>query len=161
NKNLEKHNKKIIAKNNDYAIAIAIISFLLILVAVLLVLYYKRNSESKASNAQLKAQKQEIAEVNEELSALNEELKTQMEIVSAQNIELEKLNSVKNKFFSIVSHDLRAPIHSLKALFGMYRSGDLSAEELGDLLQRLEDTVYSTASFLDNLLEWSKSQLEG
>jgi len=161
NKNLEKHNKKIIAKNNDYAIAIAIISILLILVAVLLVLYYKRNSESKASNAQLKAQKQEIAEVNEELSALNEELKTQMEVISVQNTELEKLNSVKNKFFSIVSHDLRAPIHSLKALFGMYRSGDLNAEELGLLLQKLEDTVYSTASFLDNLLEWSKSQLDG
>lgn len=161
NKNLEKHNKKIIAKNNDYAIAIAIISLLLILVAILLVLYYKRNSESKASNAQLKVQKQEIAEVNEELSALNEELKTQMEVISVQNLELEKLNSVKNKFFSIVSHDLKAPIHSLKALFGMYRSGDLNAEELGLLLQKLEDTVYSTASFLDNLLEWSKSQLDG
>lgn len=161
NKTLEKSNKKITAKNNDYAIAIIIISVLLVIVAVLLTLYYKRNSESKAANALLKEQKQEIAEVNEELSALNEELKTQMEIVFAQNLELEKLNSVKNKFFSIVSHDLRAPIHSLKALFGMYRSGDLNTEELGHMLQRLEDTVYSTASFLDNLLEWSKSQLDG
>lgn len=43
----------------------------------------------------------------------------------------------------------------------MYRSGILSEEELGNLLERLEDTVYNTAYFLDNLLEWSKSQLEG
>ncbi len=161
NKDLEKRNKKISATNNEYVVTISIISILLIVVAVLLVLYYKRNSEKKSANVLLQKQKQEIAEVNEELGALNEELTTQMEIVSSQNIELEKLNKVKNKFFSIVSHDLRGPIHSLKALFGMYRSGILSEEELGDLLERLEDTVYTTASFLDNLLEWSKSQLEG
>jgi signal transduction histidine kinase len=161
NKNLEKHNEKISAKIIDYSYAIAIISVLLFILIILLVLYYKKNAGYKTANELLKQQKFQTAEINEELSALNEELKTQMEIVSAQNIELEKLNKVKNKFFSIVSHDLRSPIHSLKALFGMYRSGILSEEELSDILQRLEETVYTTASFLDNLLEWSKSQLDG
>lgn len=154
NKNLEKHNQKITEKITDYAIIIVIITILLLIVAVLLLLYYKRNSQNKNANMLLQKQKQEIAEVNEEL-------KTQMEIVNAQNVELEKLNSVKNKFFSIVSHDLRAPINSLKGLFELYRNGHLNEEELGDLLSRLEDTIYNTASFLDNLLEWSKSQLDG
>lgn len=154
NKNLTKHNKKITAKITDYTIAIVIITALLLVVAILLILYYKRNSEKKTANLLLQKQKQEIAEVNEEL-------KTQMEIINVQNAELEKLNGVKNKFFSIVSHDLRAPIHSLKSLFEMYRKGILNDEELGDLLNRLEDTIYNTAAFLDNLLEWSKSQLEG
>ena len=161
NKNLEKSNKKIAAKNNDYVIAITIISVLLILVGVLLILYYKRNAESKASNAKLNLQKQEIAEVNEELSALNEELKTQMEIVFAQNLELEKLNQVKNKFFSIVSHDLRGPIYNLRMLFEMYRQGALNEKELTALFSKLEETTYTTAAFLDNLLEWSKNQLGG
>lgn len=161
NKNLEKHNEKISAKIVDYSYAIVIISALLIILIILLILYYQKNTGYKTANELLKQQRQQTAEVNEELVALNEELKTQMEIVSAQNIELEKLNKIKNKFFSIVSHDLRGPIHSLKALFGMYRSGILNEEELTDMLQRLEDTVYTTASFLDNLLEWSKSQLEG
>ena len=161
NKNLEKRNETISAKITDYVITISIITALLVVVVILLVLYYKRNTEKKNANNLLQQQKHQIAEVNEELSALNEELKTQMEIISAQNIELEKLNGVKNKFFSIVSHDLRGPIYSLKALFGMYRSGILNEEELGNLLERLEDTVYNTASFLDNLLEWSKSQLGG
>jgi signal transduction histidine kinase len=160
-KNLEERNQTISAKITDYIIVIAIITGLLVLVVILLALYYKRNTEKKNANILLQEQKRQVASVNEELSALNEELKTQMEIVSNQNIELEKLNNVKNKFFSIVSHDLRAPIHSLKALFGMYRSGILNEEELSNLLAKLEDTVYNTASFLDNLLEWSKSQLEG
>jgi two-component system sensor histidine kinase/response regulator len=161
NKDLVKDNRTIIAKNSDYVTVISIITILLIIVAVLLALYYKRNLEKKATNVLLQRQKQEIAEVNEELGALNEELTTQMDLVSAQNIELEKLNSVKNKFFSIVSHDLRSPLNSLKMLFELYRKGILDEKELSDLLARLEDTIYTTASFLDNLLEWSKSQLEG
>lgn len=154
NKNLEKHNQKISEKITDYTIVIVIVTVLLLVVAILLLLYYKRNSENKNANVLLQKQKQEIAEVNEEL-------KTQMEIINTQNVELEKLNNVKNKFFSIVSHDSRAPINSLKSLFEMYRDGVLNKEELGGLLNRLEDTIYNTAAFLDNLLEWSKSQLDG
>ena len=161
NKNLQRSNKRITAKNSDYAIAIGIITFLLIVVIVLLVLYYKRNAEKKASNFQLQKQKQEIAEVNEELSVLNEEILKQMNIVSSQNFELEKLNAVKNKFFSIVSHDLRSPLNNLKMLFELYHKGELNKKELNDLLVKLGDTIYSTAGFLDNLLEWAKSQLEG
>lgn len=161
NKNLERRNKKISDKITGYTITISIITILLIVVAILLILFYKRNLEKKSINALLKQQGLEINEANEELSALNEELKTQMEIVSAQNTELEKLNKVKNKFFSLVSHDIRGPLNSLKALFEMYRRGDLDEEELGKLLHRLEDTIYDTAAFLDNLLEWSKSQLDG
>jgi two-component system sensor histidine kinase/response regulator len=161
NKNLVKDNQYFIAKNADYAIVISIITLLLIIVGVLLILYYKRNSEKKANNLLLQKQKQEIAEVNEELSALNEELTTQMNIVSTQNAELEKLNNVKNKFFSIVSHDLRGPINNLKTLFELYHNGILEEKELKGLLIKLEDNIYHTASFLDNLLEWAKSQLEG
>ncbi|MES2447952.1 MAG: tetratricopeptide repeat-containing sensor histidine kinase [Bacteroidota bacterium] len=161
NKNLVRDNKNIVEKNADYVIAISIITALLIIVAVLLILYYERNEEKKTNNILLKKQKQEIAEVNEELSALNEELITQMNIVSSQNIELEKLNTVKNKFFSIVSHDLRSPLYNLKSLFELYRQGDLNAQELNDLLLKLEETIYNTSGFLDNLLEWSKNQLDG
>jgi signal transduction histidine kinase len=154
NKNLESRNKKISAKIADYVVTISVITMLLLVVAVLLVLYYKKNLEKKTANALLQKQKKEIAEANEELTA-------QMEIIYNQNAELEKLNKVKNKFFSIVSHDLRGPLNSLKMLFGAYREGGLNEQELGQLLMRLEDTIYQTASFLDNLLEWSKSQLEG
>ncbi|MBY0543742.1 MAG: tetratricopeptide repeat-containing sensor histidine kinase [Sphingobacteriaceae bacterium] len=154
NKKLEKDNQSIIAKNADYTVVISVISLLLIVVVLSLIFYYIRNAEKKANNILLQNQKQEIAEVNEELI-------TQMNIVSAQNIELEKLNNVKNKFFSIVSHDLRGPINNLKMLFELYNKGILDEKELNGLLIKLEDNIYSTASFLDNLLEWAKSQLEG
>lgn len=161
NKVLEKSNKSIISKNAGYTVVITIITLLLIVVAILLALFYKRNLEKKAINTLLQTQKQEVAEVNEELGALNEELTAQMDIVSTQNLELEKLNTVKNKFFSVVSHDLRSPLNTLKSLLELYRKGHLNKEELDDLLSQLEINISTTASFLDNLLEWSKSQLEG
>ena len=75
-------------------------SITIFLMGLALIFWRTKNKEKIAKNL-LQQQKHQIAEVNEELGALNEELKTQMEIVSAQNIELEKLNNVKNKFFSI------------------------------------------------------------
>jgi len=154
NTTLQRANKKIASKNTDYIKIIILFTILLILLVALLALYYKRNLEKKATNLLLQQQKKEIAEVNEELT-------TQMDIVSAQNVELEKLNQVKNKFFSIVSHDLRSPMNSLKMLFELFREGDLEKSELNKLTLKIEDTINTTATFLDNLLEWSKNQLDG
>ena len=154
NNNLIKDNTQITAKNTSYVKTIFITSVLLLLVVVLLVLYYNRNKEKKAINDLLQQQKEEIANVNTELASLNQE-------IVVQNDELEQLNKVKNKFFSIVSHDLRSPLATLKMLFELYRRGELNEAELNQLLSKLEDTIYDTAVFLDNLLEWSKSQLEG
>ncbi len=154
NKTLEHDKKTILSKNKDYIMVILIITILLVIVAVLLLLFYKRNQEKKLTNQLLQQQKEEIATINEELLS-------QMELISHQNQELEKLNKVKNKFFSIVSHDLRSPLITLKTLFGLYRKGDLEETEMKTLLARLENTIATTAAFLDNLLEWSRSQLEG
>lgn len=161
NEGLVKDNKIIATKNTGYVKLIFITSVILLFVVILLVLYYKRNLEKKATNLLLERQRDEISEINKELEMLNEELITQMEITAVQNSELEQLNMVKNKFFSIVSHDLRSPLSTLKMLFGLYREGQLNEGELSELLARLEDTIYTTSVFLDNLLEWSKSQLDG
>ena len=161
NELLAKDNKIISNKNDGYLTTIAITSTLLFLVIVLLFLFYFRYKEKKSTNILLQKQKEEIAKINSELENLNEEVNVQMTLVTSQNSELEKVNKIKNKFFSIVSHDLRSPLANLKMLFSLYREGQLNEAELGAILAKLEDTIYTTASFLDNLLEWSKSQLDG
>jgi len=161
NEALAKDNKVIAKENTDYLNTIVITSTLLFLFMVLLFLFYYRYKEKQATNKLLEKQKEEIANINSELEALNEEVNVQMELATSQNTELEQLNRVKNKFFSIVSHDLRSPLANLKMLFSLYREGELSEAELGAILSKLEDTIYTTAAFLDNLLEWSKSQLDG
>jgi len=161
NDGLVKDNYKIARKNTDYLKTILITSVLLFLVFILMVTLYRRNKEKLATNKILQKQKEEIAIINGELEVLNKELNRQMTLTAGQNIELEKLNTVKNKFFSIVSHDLRSPLANLQMLFRLYREGELDEKDLSEVLGRLEETIYSTSTFLDNLLEWSKSQLEG
>ena len=161
NTSLEKNNEVISTKNLTYKRAIYIITPLLVIVLLLLVLYLRKIKQKNRINRILELQKEKITTINQELESVNEELRIQNEVTNTQKAELERINAVKNKFFSIVAHDLRSPIATLKMLFNSYFSGHLTQEEMNMLLKKLEENIFSTADFLDNLLEWSKSQLEG
>ena len=161
NRAIASENTGYLAKLQHYNNILVVIAAILASVVLIVIILYRRNKEKQAANHQLLRQKEEIADINKELEHLNEEMNAQMELTTAQNAELERLNAVKNKFFSIISHDLRGPLNTLQTLFSIYREGDIKENELRMLLGRLEDTILTTGAFLDNLLEWSKSQLEG
>ena len=161
NTTLETTNEVISTKNLSYKRAIYIITSLLVIVLMLLVLYLRKTRQKSKINLALQKREAEISSINQALENLNEELKSQNELTNAQKEELERINAVKNKFFSIVSHDLRSPIATLKMLFHSYLSGNLTRDEMDMLLKEMEENIFNTADFLDNLLEWSKSQLEG
>lgn len=168
NADLTKDNQVISSQNTNYLASItrydyviSTIMMVLVFVFLLLLVQYRRNQEKQSANKLLTEQKEEIEAINHELSMLNEEVTSQMELVSKQKDDLEKLNNIKNVLFSIISHDLRGPLSSLETLFAVYREGDLDEQELSALLAGLEDNILSTRAFLDNLLEWSKGQMEG
>ncbi|MBL6448605.1 PAS domain S-box protein [Fulvivirga sp. 29W222] len=76
---------------------------------------------------------------------------------------LEELNAQKDRFFSIVSHDLRGPIGNIQSLIDFLESsikkGDM--EEIGTIIEYLKKASQNTSNLLHNLLTWSKTQLEG
>jgi two-component system, sensor histidine kinase and response regulator len=81
--------------------------------------------------------------------------------IQSQTRQLKNLNSTKDKLFSIISHDLRSPVASLKALMEIVNTTGLSQEEFVEItkvLKRNLDTVYDD---LDNLLFWAQTQLRG
>ncbi len=77
-----------------------------------------------------------------------------------QKKELERLNSEKDKFFSIIAHDLRSPLSGLMTLSEImaHDSGDLSPELKKEMMQDLRNTARNTFNLLSNLLEWSRMQ---
>ena len=81
--------------------------------------------------------------------------------LSIQKEELQTLNTVKDRLFSIISHDLRSPLANLEAILKLMESGDLSNEEVMMLSSQLTHNVQETSYMLDNLLQWSKSQMRG
>lgn len=82
-------------------------------------------------------------------------------ILQEQADELKDLNTVKDKLFTIISHDLRSPLASLSSILDFAESGDISAEEFKQFLPSLAQNVENTSRLIENLLFWSKSQLEG
>ncbi|MCB0738392.1 MAG: HAMP domain-containing histidine kinase [Bacteroidetes bacterium] len=75
--------------------------------------------------------------------------------------KLSKMNSVKERILSVVSHDLRAPLGSLSGLIKLNEQNVLDQKVFAKHLNKLGQQVDLTSGMLDNLLFWSKTQLEG
>lgn len=74
--------------------------------------------------------------------------------------ELERLNQVKDKFFSIISHDLRSPINALSGLLDLLDKGAVSASELPKHIKELKARFNHTRTLLNNLLDWTLLQMD-
>lgn len=75
--------------------------------------------------------------------------------------ELTTSNHIKDKLFTIISHDLRSPVASLTALVGMFKRSTLTKDDFTMIISRLDQQLHSTTGILENLLSWSKANLEG
>jgi signal transduction histidine kinase len=80
--------------------------------------------------------------------------------VQLQNIALQDLNATKDKFFSIISHDLKGPLNSLTSFSGLLinHTDSLSKDEIKMLAKDLDKSLKNLFALLENLLEWSRSQ---
>ncbi|MDQ2657258.1 MAG: tetratricopeptide repeat-containing sensor histidine kinase [Bacteroidota bacterium] len=74
--------------------------------------------------------------------------------------ELERLNQVKDKFFSIISHDLRSPINALAGLLDLLDKGAVKPEELSRHIHELKSRFNHTRTLLNNLLDWTLLQMD-
>jgi len=79
-------------------------------------------------------------------------------IIQNQNQELRKLNAEKDKFFSIIGHDLKSPISSFIGLTDIIvnKQESLTLERIQRLTRSMRDSATNLYRLLENLLEWSK-----
>jgi signal transduction histidine kinase len=100
------------------------------------------------------------AELYRNIVRENMERKQAEEKLKQVNQELKELNATKDKFFSIVAHDLKNPftalIGSTELLFENIHQMD--TEKIKKLSQVLNDSAKSGYAILQNLLDWSRSQ---
>jgi signal transduction histidine kinase len=82
-------------------------------------------------------------------------------LLQSQKVELEETLLLKDKVFSIVSHDLRSPIASLNAVLPMLDPDSLDHETYHQLKLNLTKQVQNLNYVLDNLLIWSRSRMKG
>lgn len=99
--------------------------------------------------------------MNRETMRYHEEVEIKNSQLSAEQDTLQKQNFVKDKLFSIISHDLRSPLASLHSLLGLYSNKYITDEEFKQATVGLEKQVHQLRNSLDELLTWSKSQIHG
>ncbi len=137
------------------------------LILILMLLAYSRFRMTTRANKMLEAQKAEISRNNYQLKELNAilvEQKKKMEELNQKLQESEKhlieTNKTKDKFFSIISHDLRNPFASIVSFSRILKRDiqDLDKDELQELALELDKSVVKISNLLENLLQWSRSQ---
>jgi len=98
--------------------------------------------------------------IEEQLASQNQEILHQKNILEKQKLELVELNATKDKFFSIIAHDLRSPITTLISLSEVLRTDMdlLGPKQQEEILQSLHDLSKNYLRLLDNLLQWARVQ---
>jgi two-component system, NtrC family, sensor kinase len=81
-------------------------------------------------------------------------------ILEDQKAQLERLNTTKDKFFSIISHDLRGPVHAFSGISRLikYAVEDKNNDELIEIADHVDKTADDLSGLLDNLLNWALQQ---
>lgn len=95
-----------------------------------------------------------------QLAIKNKEIEEQQIKVEKLNIDLKEANATKDKFFSIVAHDLKNPFSSLLVLSQLLIDDydTLSNKERKQFIEQLNSAAENTYSLLQNLLEWAHTQ---
>jgi len=132
---LESQKKEIL-----YVVVISIFSFFVIIYLTYL------NTQRKKRNTALQKAKNEVEIINEKLNEINR--------------LLQHSNSTKDKFFSIISHDLKNPFNTLLGASEILQSDfdEMSMEDNKELIEIISQDSRKLYSLLENLLYWANSQ---
>lgn len=87
------------------------------------------------------------------------EIKLAQEKTAESEKQLKELNAERDKFFSIIAHDLRSPFNGLLGMLGLFKD---ESESFSDENKALVEAVFNSAKgvyeLLDNLLNWANAQ---
>ncbi|MGM0497418.1 MAG: ATP-binding protein, partial [Bacteroidota bacterium] len=98
--------------------------------------------------------------IEEQLTQRSYELKQEKEEIERKRKELEELNATKDKFFSIIAHDLKNPFNTVIGLSELllYRYDSYDEEKIKEFIGQINKFSSNAYNLLDNLLQWARSQ---
>jgi len=101
-----------------------------------------------------------ILATNKALQEKNEKIEKQKTEIEQKAAELSELNSLKNKLFSVISHDLKTPMYALRNLFRSMQQLNMSGKEIKAIIPDVVTDLNYTTGLMENLLHWVKSQMQ-
>jgi signal transduction histidine kinase len=101
-----------------------------------------------------------LHKINLEVQKRNTEIAEKATLLKNQANELSNLNALKSKLFSVIAHDLKAPMYALRNLFNDTHKYNVPGEDLKKMLPEVVNDLNYTVGLMDNLLQWAKSQMQ-
>jgi len=116
------------------------------LIVLLSIVVYIRYREKNKLVKEIQRQKIELEKLNKTLNNTNK--------------KLEELNNTKDKFFSIIAHDLKNPFNSILGFSEIIIEDidELDKNTLSEYAQIINDAARGTNILLQNLLDWARTQ---
>jgi len=123
----------------------------------------------KRIEIQLRKKTEDLQETNrlleerqEEIMRQSEEMADQAQSLTITNTELERLNKTKDKFFSIIAHDLRNPFNAIMGFSDLlcHDFNEMDDKQKLGLLELINLSSESSYNLLDNLLQWARTQTD-
>lgn len=99
--------------------------------------------------------------INQQLTIGMAELELKNKENEKQREMLSQLNQVKDRFFSIISHDLRNNLTTMKLYFDLVSSPEYKESGKSQLGKDVAGSVQNTIDLLENLLVWASGQIKG
>lgn len=142
-----------------------VIIFLTVIAAaalsILSVMLIVSNRRKNRAYQMLATQTNEILEKNKLLAQQTIAIEESEAMIRKQNVELVNLNKTKDKFFSIIAHDLRNPFTGLIGLtnYLIDHVKDMKVDDTTKCLLTINESSRQTYILLENLLDWAQTQL--
>ena len=91
---------------------------------------------------------------------LTKKLTKQREFLKLHRDELQNLNQIKDRFFSIISHDLRGPINAFNGISNLIKHylSQNDMKNLVEVTEYIDKSASQLSTLLDNLLDWAINQ---
>ncbi|MEI6682961.1 MAG: hybrid sensor histidine kinase/response regulator [Bacteroidota bacterium] len=102
----------------------------------------------------------ELQNINRKLKLENEERKKAEAALQESETKLREANAAKDKFFSIIAHDLRNPFNAVIGFSNILRESiaDLDISEINEYIGYINESAMNAYTLLGNLLDWARSQ---
>lgn len=123
----------------------------------------KRNINKllQSKNDEIQRQKEEIEKQKKIIEDRHDTLQQALFEIDQQKNELQTYNATKDKFFSIIAHDLKSPLNSLQGFSSLLMAcaESLTLEDIKAVATKLNDQIKNTVQLTDNLLTWARLQM--
>lgn len=127
----------------------------------------QKTSDLQNMNAILTNQAEELSQTNslleerqEQIEEQREELLAQKDSLQKMNVKLHDLNATKDKFFSIIAHDIKNPFNAVLGFTDLLEENfkEWDDERKLEVVNLINTSAKNLYELLNNLLQWSRSQ---